>query len=53
MNLINMCYVGQYTNYMMEEYPTASKLKVIEQKIEFHASQTSILRLLREKGFQI
>jgi hypothetical protein len=42
-----------YEFYDKGEYPTASKLrKIMEEKIGFSGSQSSILRLLRETGFR-
>jgi transposase len=48
-----MCYVGQYKFYDKGEYPTASKLRnIMEEKIGFSGSQSSVLRLLRKMGFR-
>jgi hypothetical protein len=42
-----------YEFYDKGEYPTASKLrKIMEEKIRFSGSQSSILRLLRKMGFR-
>jgi hypothetical protein len=42
-----------YEFYDKGEYPTASKLrKIMEEKIGFSGSQSSMLRLLRKMGFR-
>jgi hypothetical protein len=42
-----------YEFYDKGEYPTASKLrKIMEEKMGFSGSQSSILRLLKNMGFR-